>query len=151
MVGLDRGLSAELQHTVGNADIAENWANELPVLATPVLLWLAEVTCMRALDGHLEAEEMTVGLTHDVAHLAPTPVGDTVSITASLSQVDGTKLAFSVEARDSQDTVLRGVHRRARVKRQPFVERVEQKAQALDAATPARQSERHPHPVPQTR
>lgn len=151
MPDLDRGLSAELRHTVTTRDAADSWANELPVLATPVLLWLAEVTCMRAIDGHFADEDMTLGLSHDVTHLAPTPVGDIVLITATLEAIDGIKLVFRVEAHDSQDTILRGTHRRARVKRAPFIERVEQKRRATDIARSGRPAtEPHPHPVAQT-
>lgn len=151
MHDLDRGLSAELRHTVTSRDAAESWANELPVLATPVLLWLTELTCMRALDGHVADDDMTLGLSHDITHLAPTPVGDIVLITATLDAIDGSKLVFRVQAHDSQDTILRGIHRRARVKRGPFIERVEHKRRAIDAARSATPStEPHPHPVAQT-
>jgi|GEM_PF-547458 len=145
------GLSAELRHTVTSADAADSWANELPVLATPVLLWLAEVTCMRAIAGHVADEDMTLGLSHDVTHLAPTPVGDVVRITATLEVTDGSKLVFRVEAHDSQDTILRGIHRRARVERAPFVDRIERKRRAIGAAPGAPPAtEPHPHPVAQT-
>jgi predicted thioesterase len=151
MHDLDRGLSAELRHTVTSRDTADSWANELPVLATPVLLWLAEVTCMRAIDGRVADEDMTLGLSHDVTHLAPTPSGDVVLITATLEAIDGIKLVFRVEAHDSQDTILRGIHRRARVKRAPFIERVEHKRRAIDAAhSGTSPTEPHPHPVAQT-
>lgn len=151
MSELDRGLSAELRHTVTRPDAADSWGNELPVLATPVLLWLAEVTCMRAIDGHFTAEDMTLGLSHDVTHLAPTPVGDIVLIKATLEATDGIKLVFGVEAHDSQDNILRGIHRRARVKRAPFIERVEQKRRAIDAARSDKPATKpHPHPVAQT-
>lgn len=149
MPDLDLGLSAELRHTVHSRDAAESWANELPVLATPVLLWLAEVTCMRAIDEHITDDELTLGLAHDVTHLAPTPVGDVIVITATLETIDGTKLVFAVQAHDSQDTILRGIHRRARVKRAPFIKRVEDKRRAVAGAHSTPAPEPHPHPIAQ--
>jgi len=65
-------VEAMHEHRVSADDTAQHWGNDLPVLATPVLLWLGEVTAMRALADYLNDGEMTVGLAHDSAHLAPT-------------------------------------------------------------------------------
>lgn len=121
---LAAGLSAQTDHVVTESDSAARWGNELEVLATPVLLWLAEITAMKAVDGVLPDTEMTVGFAHDVKHLAPTPVGDTVRITARLVEVDGRKLIFEVSAADSSATVLSGRHTRAIVNRVAFSARV---------------------------
>jgi fluoroacetyl-CoA thioesterase len=118
------GLSAHTDHVVTEEDSAARWGNELEVLATPVLLWLAETTAMKALDGAVSDAEMTVGFAHDVRHLAPTPIGDTVRITARLVEIDGRKLIFEVSAADSSATVLAGRHTRAIVNRVAFSARV---------------------------
>jgi fluoroacetyl-CoA thioesterase len=118
------GLSAQTDHVVTEEDSAARWGNELEVLATPVLLWLAETTAMKALDGAVPDTEMTVGFAHDVRHLAPTPIGDTVRITARLVEIDGRKLIFEVSAADSSATVLAGRHTRAIVNRVAFSARV---------------------------
>jgi predicted thioesterase len=121
---LTAGLSAQTEHVVTEADSAARWGNELEVLATPVLLWLAEITAMKAVDGAVPDTEMTVGFAHDVRHLAPTPIGDVVRITATLVEVDGRKLVFEVSAADSSATVLAGRHTRAIVNRTAFTARV---------------------------
>ena len=132
MPRLDPGLTADLTHRVAQADSAENWANELSVLATPVLLWLAEVTCMQAIEDHLAGEEMTLGLAHDVRHLAPTPVGDEVHVHAELERIDGGRLHFRISARDGGEAVLDGSHQRALVDRNRFAARVETKRGIVD-------------------
>lgn len=118
------GRSAQTDHVVTEEDSAARWGNELEVLATPVLLWLAEITAMKAVDGAVPETEMTVGFAHDVRHLAPTLIGDTVRITARLVEADGRKLIFEVSAADSSATVLAGRHTRAIVNRVAFSARV---------------------------
>lgn len=115
------GTSATLTHTVTPEDSAAHWGNDIDVLATPILLWLSEIAAMRVLGDAVADPWMTVGLHHDTGHLAPTPTGEDVHITARLTQVDGKKLTFEVEARDSHATVLRGTHRRAVIDRARFL------------------------------
>jgi fluoroacetyl-CoA thioesterase len=121
----------QLTHQVADADSAANWGNDLPVLATPVLLWLSELTAMRAVEQYLDEGEMTVGLAHDSSHRAPTPVGMRVRITATLVEHRGRKLVFAVQGHDDKDLVFDGRHTRAVVRRSEFVESVNTKAAAL--------------------
>ncbi|MET8680900.1 hypothetical protein ABZW18_25790 [Streptomyces sp. NPDC004647] len=130
MRALKDGAEADLTHIVRAQDSATNWGNDLPVLATPVLLWLGEVAAMRVLEGALEDGEMTVGYAHtDARHLAATPEGWTVTVQATLTHVDGTMLHFFVEATDARDVVFRGTHIRALINQQRFVERFDRKVE----------------------
>ncbi|USQ85637.1 hypothetical protein NFX46_18840 [Streptomyces phaeoluteigriseus] len=122
------GSSATRHHVVGPRDSATAWDNDVDVLATPVLLWLGEVTAMDVLRDEVTAPWMTVGLNHDSAHVAPTPVGEEITITATLTGVDGKVLTFEVEARDSRAVILRGVHGRAVVHRGAFERKLAERA-----------------------
>jgi predicted thioesterase len=133
MRDLPADLSAHHEHVVTDAETARHWGNELPVLATPVLLWLGEITAMRAVADHLGSQEMTLGVAHNSAHLAPTPVGHCVTVSATLRQQQGRILVFDVEARDRDEVVLRGTHTRAVVDRGRFGSRVATKAQDAGA------------------
>ena len=124
---LPETVSAWYQHRVAEPDTARRWRNDLPVLATPVLLWLSEVTAMAALADYLEDDEMTVGLSHESSHLAATPLGWQVSLTARLVERRGNKLVFEVSAHDATDEVLRGRHTRAVVSRTRFLDRLTEK------------------------
>ncbi|NYV73741.1 thioesterase family protein, partial [Streptomyces sp. UH6] len=117
------GSTARVTHRVTDEDSATRWGNDLPVLATPVLLWLTEIAAMKVVEPAVGAGDMTVGLAHDSAHLAPTPVGEEVTLSATLTAVDGRKLVFEVEARDAEAVVLRGRHTRALIDRERFVGR----------------------------
>lgn len=131
MAQLEQGLRAELVHTVRPQDGADHWGNKLPVLATPVLLWLAEIASMQALEGRLEEDEMTVGLAHEATHLAPTPIGATVRLSASLVEVEGRRLRFQVEGFDADGMVYRGMHERALISATRFEQRVAEKQSRL--------------------
>lgn len=120
------GARAQLVHTVEDKDTARHWGNDVPVLATPILLWLSEITAMRITDDVLAADgRMTVGAHHDTAHLAPTLVGETVTIEAELTERTERILVFAVEAHDSRGPVLRGHHRRGIVERNRFLAKLD--------------------------
>jgi predicted thioesterase len=121
-------LTGTHRHQVTEADAATRWRNDLPVLATPVLLWLGELAAMQALGSYLQDDEMTVGLSHDASHLAATPVGEQVFVTAVLVQQRGNRLVFEVSAHDGVEEVLRGTHTRAVVSRSKFLARLAEKA-----------------------
>ncbi|MFF4173279.1 thioesterase family protein [Streptomyces sp. NPDC001744] len=121
------GTVARITHTVTDEDAATRWGNDLPVLATPVLLWLSEIAAMKVVEQAVGEGDMTVGLAHDSGHLAPTPVGDEVTVSATLTRVDGRELVFDVEARDSEAVVLRGRHTRALIDRKRFVARIDRR------------------------
>jgi len=122
------GAQAVREHVVRTEDCATNWENDLPVLATPVLLWLAEVTSMKVIEDVLDPAEMTVGFKHDNAqHVAATPQGWTVTVTATVTEVDGRMLTFSVQAHDGVEVVYRGTHVRAVIDREKFLRRFEEK------------------------
>ena len=122
---LELGSKGFLAHRVSEADLATNWRCDVPVLATPVLLWLAELACMRAIVGCLDDGRMTLGYGHMVRHLAPTPRGWTVQVEAELVEIDGKILTFEVRASDGVEVVMEGRHDRAIVDRARFVARVD--------------------------
>jgi fluoroacetyl-CoA thioesterase len=60
----------------------------------------------------LEPGQGTVGTAIAVRHLAATPVGMTVTARAELTEIDGRRLVFKVEARDAVELVAEGTHER---------------------------------------
>ncbi len=101
-----------------------------PVLSTPWLIWFLEHAALEAVRPELDAGESTVGLEIELRHLVPTPLGQTVTCTARLIQVEGSRLTFQVEARDEQELVARGVHKRQIIGIEGFARRVQRKAGA---------------------
>ncbi|MGZ0084352.1 thioesterase family protein [Caldibacillus thermoamylovorans] len=119
---------ASISYVVKKTDLASAWKNDVDVLATPVLLWLAEIACMKVIEKDLQEGLMTVGVGHyNIKHLAPTPEGYTVKITAKLVKQEGKKLLFDVTGHDGKDIILTGQHERAVIHRERFISKVKEK------------------------
>ncbi|WP_017902169.1 thioesterase family protein [Pseudomonas asplenii] len=113
-----------IRHTVQQIDLATQWSNDIPVLATPILLWLSELAAMMAIEGLLPDGVMTVGIAHDSRHLAPTPPGFIVSVQATVIRVSDKSIEFKVEANDGPQQILSGTHTRAIIDRKDFEARI---------------------------
>jgi predicted thioesterase len=66
----------------------------------------------------------------DVKHLAPTPVGATVTARAVLTRVDKRTLTFAVDARDERERVAEGTHTRVIVDAARFAKKAADKLAA---------------------
>jgi predicted thioesterase len=121
-MGLEPGLSARVTLTVTEADTAQALGSgDVPVLATPRLLALAEAATVRATARHLPTGTTTVGTRVELEHLSATPVGGSVSVEATLSTVDGRRLGFTVTGYDGETVAARGTVQRILVDRERFV------------------------------
>jgi predicted thioesterase len=74
-------------------------SGDVPVLATPRLLALAEAASVAALAGQLDPGTTTVGTAASLEHRRASPVGAEVDIEAELIEVEGRRLMFSFVAR----------------------------------------------------
>lgn len=102
---------------------AEIGSGDVPVLATPRLLTLAECTCVEAIAGELPDGMTTVGAHAEIDHDRPSPVGAEVDVEAKLIGHHGRRLEFNVTFRQGGDVVARVQHRRMIVDRDRFLER----------------------------
>lgn len=93
-------LVAVLRFSVAEEDTAlAVGSGSLPVLGTPRLLaWCEAATCA-AIDPTLPAGSTSVGTRISLEHLAASPVGQEVEVSASSSFVDGRLHRFTVAAR----------------------------------------------------
>ncbi|MET1038185.1 MAG: hotdog domain-containing protein [Aeromicrobium sp.] len=116
--------TASVTHVVGPLDTAlALGSGDLEVLATPrVLAWCEEATCA-ALE--LDAARTSVGTRVELEHLAASPVGATVTTTATIVYSDGRLVRFQVVAQDARGTLLAsGEVRRVIVDRERFLNRI---------------------------
>lgn len=98
---LPAGLTGSAVLTVAATDTAEAvGSGDLPVLATPRVLALAEAATMAAVRDRLPAGLTTVGVQVEFSHQAPSPVGAVVTADARLMVVDGRSLRFAVTVSD---------------------------------------------------
>ena len=107
---LEPGLEAAFRYTVTEADTAAALGSgEVPVLATPRVLALAERATVAAVAGALEAGATTVGTRVELDHLAPSPVGADLEVHAVLERVAGRRLQFAVRLRAGERPVASGL------------------------------------------
>ncbi|MBI2359653.1 MAG: thioesterase family protein [Deltaproteobacteria bacterium] len=87
-----------------------------PVLSSPSMIGLMERTCVELLTPYMDENEQTVGFHVDVKHLAPTKIGQSVTVTASLQECNEKRFRFVVAAINDQGVKIgEGTHRRALV------------------------------------
>ena len=124
-VGIEAGLAATVDRTVGEEDTAAAiGSGSLSVLGTPRLLaWCEAATCA-ALEPALEDGQTSVGTRISLEHTAPSAVGATVQVTASVVHVDGKLVRFSVAARQDGKLVGSGEVTRVVVDADRFMSRV---------------------------
>jgi predicted thioesterase len=123
------GTTGERKFVV-EAKHAIEFPNLPPVLSTPSLIWHLEHAAIEALRAVLEPGEVSVGTEIEVQHLAPTPLGESVTCLARVVRADGPKVSFQVEARDGQELIARGSHTRQVVRASSFAKRIQAKATA---------------------
>lgn len=109
---LKPGMSAEIVRVVDDSLVVKHVGGD-GVFSTPSMIGLMERAGIEAVQPHLPAGHTTVGFEVNVKHVAPTPKGKTVRVRAELTEIDGRKLTFKVEAHDDEKKVGMGTHRRA--------------------------------------
>jgi fluoroacetyl-CoA thioesterase len=118
---MESGIKFTLEKVVTNEMTARNMASgTLDVFATPSMIALIEETAWKSVAQELEEGMGTVGISLNVEHVAPTPVGMKVRCETELEKVDGRKLDFKVEVYDECDLIGKGTHSRFIVKNDKF-------------------------------
>jgi len=122
---IQEGLTHTSQLTVTEAVTATSMGSgDLPVLATPAMMALMENAAMLAVAPHLPKGSTTVGGHISASHIKPTPVGETVTATATVTKVDGKKIEFDVKAHWGDVLLGEGSHLRFIVDREKFMSRL---------------------------
>lgn len=122
---LKKGLTYTCTRTVEEHHLAVNvGSGDLRVLATPSMMALMEEAAMRTVAPHLPEGATTVGGQISSSHVKPTAHGRTVSATATLVEVEGRKLKFTVTASDDEGIIGEGEHLRFIVDKVKFMARL---------------------------
>jgi predicted thioesterase len=110
--------TATAELIVGPADLASSIStaggDQFPaVLATARMIALMETAAARVLQPLLGPGELSVGVTVDITHVAPTPPGVLVTANARYTGREGKLFVFEISAHDQGGEIGRGRHKRA--------------------------------------
>jgi len=123
-MSLEKGLSFTQEITVeeNNTAIAHG-SGKLPVFATPAMVAFMENTAVKCIENDLDKGLDTVGIQINTKHIKATKVGKKVTCTAKLTEVDGKKLTFEIEAADEDGPIGSSLHKRYIINPIKFMER----------------------------
>lgn len=126
MTGFDlkTDMDGEARTVVSQDNTAVKYGSgSADVFATPAMVALMEEAAINTVDSRLPRGYATVGTAVDVKHIAATPIGMNVTARAVLTEIDGRRLSFKVEAFDEQEKIGEGIHRRFIIKVESFREK----------------------------
>ena len=101
----------------------------LEVLGTPFMMALMECAAMWCIQPELPEGKGTVGVDIQSSHLAPTPVGMKITATAEVTAAseNGKLVTFKVQAFDAEGLIGEGVHTRAVISNERFLQKCNDK------------------------
>ncbi|MFQ5970405.1 MAG: thioesterase family protein [Nitrososphaerales archaeon] len=124
MTVLNIGQASEETITV-TKDMAVDFMGERGrVLSTPSMIQLMEQRCRLMIKPYLDSTQESVGTKVNVQHLSAVPVGKNVMVKATLTQAEGRRCVFTVEAFHNQTKVGEGSHERFIVDLEEFLRRI---------------------------
>lgn len=125
---LETGIKGKLSRMVTEDMTAKKvGSGQLDVLATPMLIAMAEECAWKSVADALEDGTGTVGTKMKLSHMATTPVGMEVHCETELIHVERRRLTFSIRAYDAVEKIAVGVHERFIVANDRFLEKASAK------------------------
>jgi len=125
---LKTGILGKAMIVVAEKDTAiSHGSGGIPVLATPAMIALMENAALSSVAAYLPEGKTTVGIKVSSTHMAATPVGMEVTAQSELTEIDGKRLIFKVEAFDSVDKIGEGIHERFIINTDKFMKKTREK------------------------
>lgn len=103
---------------------------EYKVFSTPSMTLFVEMAAHKLAAPHLKDGQGQVGLTVNIRHMAPTPVGQRVRAEVELVAIDRRKLGFKVKVYDEVEQVGEAEHERFVIDVEKYLERLKKKIAA---------------------
>jgi predicted thioesterase len=100
----------------------------VPVLATPWMIAFMENAAFNLLEEVLPEGSSSVGVLVEVRHLAATPIGAAVRVQVEITEVEGKRVSFSLQAWDEHEEIGTGQHQRVIIDQNRFLRRVNEKS-----------------------
>jgi fluoroacetyl-CoA thioesterase len=132
------GLRFEWRYTVpARATVPQLYADtdfclDMPdVLATGYMVGMMELACVHGMMPYMDwPREQSLGTMVQFDHFSPTPPGMTLHIKGEVTEVEGRRVRFKVEAWDEVDRICQGTHERHLIDPVRFAAKVAQKRKA---------------------
>jgi fluoroacetyl-CoA thioesterase len=101
------------------------------VLATGYMVGMMELACVHGMMPFMDwPREQSLGTMVHFDHFSPTPPGMTLRIKGEVTEVEGRRVRFHVEAWDDVDRICEGTHERHVIDPLRFAAKLEQKRKA---------------------
>ena len=123
------GAQGVLERTVAAEHCTRR--GEYDIFSTPNLVLLLEEAAIEALAPYLRDDQASVGSKIDIAHTAPTLLGQTVTATATVTEVDRRRVAFEIRVEDDTEVIGTGTHERFVIDLPAFEQRLATKAERV--------------------
>jgi predicted thioesterase len=102
------------------------------VLSTPALVSMMIEAAAKYMDSKLEDEFVSVGKVSKVSHEKAALIGEAVSVKVVVSEVDGNRVVFDMEAFDEIGKIGSGEHERYVVSRNALETKAKKRAESLE-------------------
>jgi predicted thioesterase len=121
---LKPGLTTTKTIRIDESRVINFMGDDCRVYATPRTIGDLEYTCRDFLLAHLDPGEDSVGTKVNWEHVGPALLGEEVTVSIKLAQVEGRRLTFEATIDAGADAVARGTHERFVVDVQKVRERL---------------------------
>ena len=122
-------LKIGMKHTL-EMEVTEKYCTargDYKVFSTPSMTLFVEMASHQLAAPHLKSGQGQVGLSVNIRHLAPTPIGKKVRADAELTAIDRRKLTFKVQVFDDVEQVGEAEHERFVIDVDKYIERLKKK------------------------
>lgn len=132
-LNLQIGMSKTIDFMVNREQLASSVGSGTEdVLATPSLIAAMENVAMQLVAEGLPVGMASVGVRIEADHIAATPMGMQVKVTATLIEMQGRKLSFEIEAFDKREKVGYAKHVRFAIDRTKFQKKADAKLEPIE-------------------
>jgi len=129
---LSIGQNAIIRQVVQKSDTASDYSNDLnELLATPACVSMAIKASVQTVDQYLPEGLVSIGHLTEFTHTAPTSLGMTITVKASIIDITEHEVTLKIEAWDDQGEVGNGIHKRAVVNHDALLKRARQRTRFL--------------------